>query len=157
MAACGELGLRAQISDDRITKAIFEAEHRRELLEAVVKDYSAYPALFGYYIWDEPKCELFPALAEVCRIMEELDPFHETHINILGNRAYEPYWGCETYDEHLTRYMDTVKPSMISYDNYHSDWEWRAGRESEPLLAPKKDESQVHLALAMQGLRLAGL
>ena len=119
LAACHELGLKAMVSDKRIEEAIRDGEHRRELLEAVVRDYFSYPALAAYYVTDEPKCEKFEALGDVCRILEELDPVREAHINILGNRAYEPYWGCETYDEHLSRYMDTVKPSIISYDNYH--------------------------------------
>ena len=119
LALCEELGLKVQLSDERITRALNEPENRRKLLEEVVRDYSGYPSLLNYYVVDEPKCERFPAVAEVCRILEEIDPVHETYVNILGNRAYEPFWGCKTYDEHVTRFMETVKPGIISYDNYH--------------------------------------
>jgi hypothetical protein len=119
LSLCHELGLKAQLADNRILRALSEKENRERLLADVVRDYSAYPALFSYYVTDEPRCEAFENVADVCHILERLDPAHETYVNILGNRAYEPFWGCKTYDEHLTRYMETVKPSIISYDNYH--------------------------------------
>lgn len=119
LTACQKLGLKAQVADERIGKAIQDPEHRRELLEAVVNDYSSYPALMTYYITDEPNANLFPALADVCQILKELDPVHETHINIINNYANEGYWGVPTYEEHIDKYMEIVKPELFSYDYYH--------------------------------------
>ena len=119
LAACEKFGLKAQLADPRISRALSDPENRRKLLSSVVSDFSTYPALFSYYVTDEPKCGAFADVADVCRILRELDPAHETHVNVLGNRAYEPYWGCKTYGEYLTRYMETVAPDIISYDNYH--------------------------------------
>ncbi len=118
LAACQKLGLRVQLIDERITQAIQDSEHRRELLRNVVKDYSSYPALMTYYVADEPKNELFPDLAEVCRILHELDPVHETYINILNYYGGERFWGAPTYDAHLGAYMEMVQPGILSYDFY---------------------------------------
>ncbi len=119
LAACGRLGLRVTLSDDRISRAIGDREHRRELLEAVVRDYAGYPALLGYHIVDEPNSGSFPALAAIRDILHELDPVHEAYINLFPNYASSEMLGNPTYYDHVEQFVRQVRPEIISYDHYH--------------------------------------
>lgn len=119
LAACEKVGLRVTLADHRITEAFRDAEHRRELLAAVVKDYADYPALFGYHIVDEPNSRVFPALAEIREILTELDPAHEAYINLFPNYASLEMLGNPSYYDHLDQFIEDVKPAILSYDHYH--------------------------------------
>ncbi len=119
LAVCHELGLRVTLCDDRIDRAVRTSENRRELLRAVVEDYSGYPALLGYHILDEPNSGSFPALAEIREILSELDPAHEAYINLFPNYASLEMLGNPTYYDHLDDFITQVKPEILSYDHYH--------------------------------------
>ncbi len=119
LSLCGELSLRVTISDCRIGEAIGSPEKRRELLRDVVSDYSRFPALDGYHIIDEPNASQFEALADVVSILRELDPKHESYINLFPNYATPAQLGNTSYREHIFEFTDTVKPSILSFDHYH--------------------------------------
>ncbi len=119
LAACEKLGMRVTMEEGRIHRALHDAEHRRELLEGVVRDYSGYPALLGYHIVDEPNSGAFPALAEIREILAELDPAHEAYINLFPNYASLEMLGNPSYYDHLDQFIEVVKPEILSYDHYH--------------------------------------
>ncbi len=119
LAACEKIGMKVTLEDGRIHKALHDAEHRRELLADVVRDYSAYPALQGYHIVDEPNSGAFPALAEIREILSELDPAHEAYINLFPNYASLEMLGNPSYYDHLEQFVEMVKPEILSYDHYH--------------------------------------
>jgi len=114
-----ELGLEVQVFDYRIADAIANAEKRRALLEAVVNDYKDYPAFHSYHLMDEPSSPMFETLAEVRQILSELDPEHESYINLLPNYASLEQLGNPTYEDHLEDFIAKVKPELISYDHYN--------------------------------------
>ncbi len=116
---CHTVGLPAMVIDHRTTAAVFDPEHREELVSAVVNDYVDCPALHSYYIVDEPNSRDFPALAEVLRILRRLDPEREGYINLFPNYASAVQLGNDSYKEHLEQYLDVVKPALLSYDHYH--------------------------------------
>ncbi len=119
LAACEKLGMRVTLEDGRIHKALHDAEHRRELLEGVVRDYSSYPALLGYHIVDEPNSGAFPMLGEIREILAELDPVHEAYFNLFPNYASLEMLGNPSYYDHLAQFIEVVKPELLSYDHYH--------------------------------------
>ncbi len=119
LAACEKLGMKVTMEDGRIHKALHDAEHRRELLEAVVRDYSSYPALQGYHIVDEPNSGAFPALADIREILSELDPAHEAYYNLFPNYASLEMLGNPSYYDHVEQFVEMVKPEILSYDHYH--------------------------------------
>ncbi|MBQ8311138.1 MAG: hypothetical protein IJX80_09030 [Clostridia bacterium] len=125
LAACERLGLRVTLHDHRINKAVTDAENREKLLAEVVRDYGAYPALHGYYVFDEPHSSEFAALADIRRILSELDPAHESYINLYPNYAGAAGLGNPTYYEHVDQFLHDVKPEILSYDHYsfHKDEE----------------------------------
>ncbi len=119
LAACEKIGMKVTLEDGRIRRALQDAEHRRELLSAVVRDYSAYPALQGYHIVDEPNSGAFPVLGEIREILAELDPAHEAYINLFPNYASLEMLGNPSYYDHLDQFIEIVKPEILSYDHYH--------------------------------------
>ena len=79
-----------------------------ECLKEVVRDYAAYPALLGYHIVDEPNSSAFPALAEIREIFSELDPAHESYINLFPNYASLEMLGNPSYYDHLEQFIRVV-------------------------------------------------
>ncbi len=116
---CERLGMKVTLSDSRISEAIRSPENRRELLCKVCEDYRGYSALFAYHLTDEPSSMDFRALGDVVSILEELDPKHESYINLFPNYASPEQLGSSSYTEHIYDYVREVQPKIISFDHYH--------------------------------------
>ena len=119
LALAHELGLKIMIEDHRIREAISNKEKRREILESVVTDYASYPALLGYHLMDEPNSADFASLTEVREILEELDPIHESYVNLFPNYASAQQLGNDSYREHVEQFIREFSPEILSYDHYH--------------------------------------
>jgi hypothetical protein len=115
---CAELGLKAMVVDGRTSwEASFQDDHA-ELIASLVADYGSHPALYGYYILDEPSADRFPALAKVSQELQRQDPHHLPYINLFPTYASPEQLGTPTYAEHLDRYLRIVRPAVLSYDHY---------------------------------------
>lgn len=114
-------------------------------LEDTIAKARNHPALYAYYIVDEPGAGAFPGLAKLVSYLRQRDPAHLAYINLLptyasdaqlqvSNDAAEKakvgypqdFAGINTddktalrYREHLRQFVDVVKPDLISYDHYH--------------------------------------
>ena len=113
-----EAGLTLMIHDDRVAKLVEDASLPLAPLDQVVADYKNHPALFGYYILDEPNASKFPRLGEIVRYLEAKDPLHPAYINLFPTYANSQQLGTETYEQHVAAYMKTVRPTFLSYDHY---------------------------------------
>ena len=69
-------------------------------------------AVWGYYLSDEPTNDRFPELARAAADLRRADPNHPFYVN-LG-------WPAGPY-----AFVDTVKPQVLSYDQYW--WWWKGG------------------------------
>lgn len=117
-----------------------EAKALDELIEKV----RYHPALYAYYIVDEPGAGAFPALGKLVKYLRERDPAHLAYINLLPTYATDEqlqvsddtaerakvgypqnFLGVADdktalrYREHLRQYVEVVQPDLISYDHYH--------------------------------------
>jgi hypothetical protein len=92
----------------------------RGKLDAIVRDYADHPALYGYFIIDEPSADAFAKLAEVVTYLKQKDPKHPGYINLLPTYAAPgvQQLGTETYQEYVDRFIDSVHPHVLSYDHY---------------------------------------
>ena len=116
---CQRLGMKAIIHDSRMVASIGGSEDAKRSLDALVKDYAEHPALLAYHIVDEPGPGAFPGLGEVVAYLKERDPRHPGYINLLPSWAAElGVFGGDTYEQHVRRFVQTVKPAWISYDHY---------------------------------------
>jgi hypothetical protein len=111
-------GLRLMVQDDRISKLLEDPSLPLDVLAGVVADYGRHPALYGYFVTDEPNASKFERLGAVVRRLRELDPDHPAYINLFPTYANEAQLGTPTYEEHVARYLETVRPPFLSFDHY---------------------------------------
>ena len=88
------------------------------LIRDVVNDYKNHPALAGYLIKDEPAAGMFPALKEFTELFRKEDPLHEPTINLLPSYGSPVQLGSDDYPAYINSFITTVKPGLLSYDNY---------------------------------------
>ena len=115
---CQQIGVKAIVTDSRLSWQVTAGDYWREGLAGVVKDYGSHPGLFGYYLQDEPNYRLFEPLGKLNQELLRLDPAHMAYINLFPTYASVEQLGTPTYREHLDHYMDTVRPAVLSYDHY---------------------------------------
>ncbi len=90
------------------------------LVFETVNDYKDYlDVIKEWWIKDEPCATDFPALARVVDALERIDPERDVMINLFPTYASSAQLGTSTYQEHLDKYLEIVKPDYISYDHYH--------------------------------------
>ncbi len=86
--------------------------------DATISQIRTHPALYSYYLIDEPSAAQFPALASTVAHLRTLDPNRMTYINLFPNYASNGQLGTNGYQQYLSQYMSTVHPSLLSYDHY---------------------------------------
>ena len=119
--ACRAAGLKAIVSDARTSgydwANVDEAKARKNIKSLVAK-VRRHPAVFGYYLRDEPDAGMFPGLAKVATLLRELSPGKWPYINLFPDYATPGQLGTANYAEYLERFIATCHPTIISYDNY---------------------------------------
>ena len=115
-------GLKAFVSDGSThvgdaEAALEDAEISRRV-RALVHKVHHHPAVFGYYLRDEPSAAVFPGLARWAAAYNKAHPKAVPYINLFPNYASPGQLGSATYEEHLDQYVKTVHPRFISYDHY---------------------------------------
>ncbi len=119
--ACQAAGLKAIVSDARVSGydwANVDEAKARTNVASLVAEVGRHPAVFGYYLRDEPTAGLFPGLSQVASLVRELSPGKWAYINLFPDYADNGQLGTTNYVEHLERFISTCHPSIISYDNY---------------------------------------
>ncbi|MCW3092905.1 MAG: hypothetical protein JWP81_3974 [Ferruginibacter sp.] len=104
-----------KLSDDEIDTYI----------KKMVKKAGKSKSIIGYHICDEPSSLAFPALAKAVAAVKKYAPGKLATINLYP--SYATIWqmdqiksqlGTKTYTEYLERFVNEVKPQVLSYDNY---------------------------------------
>src|SRR5690242_169504 len=116
-------GLRAQLNDGLLGPATLDDPKQRAKLDALISRVRNNPALYSYFITDEPNAAAFPALGRLVAYLRERDPAHLAYINLFPTYATNEQLGTKgdtvtAYQEYLRQYIDVVKPSLVSYDHY---------------------------------------
>ena len=76
-------GLRAQLTDSLLSPAALDDPAQREKLDALIARVRRHPALYDYFITDEPNAANFPALGKLVAYLRERDPAHLAYINLF--------------------------------------------------------------------------
>jgi hypothetical protein len=119
--ACQAAGLKAIVQDTRVSGndwSKVDAKAAHDKIAACIKELHDHPAVFGYYLLDEPSAGLFPGLEVASSAIRELHPGAWPYINLLPNYANADQLGTPTYDEYLERFITTCHPTILSYDHY---------------------------------------
>lgn len=80
-------GLRGQLQDGLIALSTLDQPEQREKLDALIERVRKHPALYSYFITDEPNATNFPALGKLARYLRERDPEHMAYINLFPTYA----------------------------------------------------------------------
>lgn len=115
-------GLKAIVFDHaaHVTDEAAElgAEEIAQQVQALVSRVKGHPALFGYYLRDEPGVKAYPGLARWSRAFRRADPDALPYINLFPNYAQPSQMGVPDYEQYVQEFLEQVSPPFLSYDNY---------------------------------------
>lgn len=95
-------------------KLITSCPELRSDVEATVKRLMKHPALYGYYLKDEPETGDLPDLGVWVRQIQSIDKKHPCYINLYPNWA----WGKEQYATNVASFIEQVPVPFVSFDHY---------------------------------------
>src|SRR5215471_10936501 len=115
--------LRAQLHDGLLAPASLEDAAQKTKLDALLARVRSHPALYAYFITDEPNATNFAGLGKLVAYLRERDPAHLAYINLFPTYANNGQLGNKgdtvtAYQEHLDQFIATVNPGLLSYDHY---------------------------------------
>lgn len=110
---CHAAGLKAIVSDPRTSH--YDWDHvdeaaARKNVASLVAETGRHPALYGYYLRDEPGAAHFAGLGTVAALVRELAPGKWPYINLFPNYANAQQLGTPTYEEHLRFHSQGRQP-----------------------------------------------
>jgi len=116
-------GLRAQLHDGLLSPENLEQPAQKEKLDALISRVRGHPAMYSYFITDEPNATNFAGLGKLVGYLRERDPAHMAYINLFPTYANNGQLGNKgdkvtAYKKHLDEYIETVRPALLSYDHY---------------------------------------
>ena len=77
-----------------------------------------HPALFGYFVSDEPGATHFAAVAQKVNEIRALDPHRPCYVNLYPNYAESDQLESSSYSDYLKEYERQIDVSFISFDHY---------------------------------------
>lgn len=99
----------------KVMATCVELETATDSAVAAVKDH---PALYGYFLRDEPLPAAFPELAAWADNVKKADGgVHPIYLNLLPNYVDSAALTC-SYRDYVRRFIDEVKLPMVSFDSY---------------------------------------
>ena len=127
LASCQQAGLKGWLIDPGLQTLLdnylFDGvvptdPQIEEAVEAMVNTYDANPAVFGYFVWDEPGGSWFPKIAKVVAEIRKRST-KPWYVNLLPTYASAmTQLQSESYDAYVTNFITTVQPQFLSYDHY---------------------------------------
>ena len=92
-------------------------------LDVSLAKYASHPGLFGYFLVDEPNVDQFDRIGVVNKYLLKKDPKHLPMTNLFPNYVNLPNWKGPGYEQNVARYIDVVKPALVSWDHYRQVFE----------------------------------
>jgi hypothetical protein len=119
---CQAAGLQAIVSDARTSgydwASTVDENKAKTNVAALMAETGKHPAVFGYYLRDEPPAAWFPNLEKVAAQVRQLAPGKWPYINLFPDYAENWQLGTTNYSEYLERFIAACHPQILSYDNY---------------------------------------
>jgi len=107
-----EHGIQALVVDPRFSPT--DEPGWEDRARAAVEEYAEHPAVFGFFVMDEPVRGNFECVARMVAILRTERPDKPAYVNGLG-------WGCRGTDcfmEYVEEYARIIKPPFLSFDAY---------------------------------------
>ena len=123
MDAVRAAGLQAFVRDSRVHAPVrneeLTEEEARTVAEAVTAPWLDDPAVFGYYLVDEPSARYAPNLGILAHAIQDAHPGAIPYVNLLPNYAdTTSQLRAESYEAYLEAYAEALPSDYLSYDHY---------------------------------------
>ncbi|MDB6059128.1 MAG: hypothetical protein JWO95_2972 [Verrucomicrobiales bacterium] len=118
---CQSAGLKAIVSDPRCGGydwAHVDERVARSNITSLINQVGKHPAVYGYYLRDEPPPAMLPGLARVAALLREASPGKWPYINLYPNYADNNQLEGLTYPQYVQLFVTDCRPTFISYDHY---------------------------------------
>lgn len=113
-------GLKCFVDDPNVSTQMWSLEMSdaevAKRVDAMVSKFRDNPAVYGYYLIDEPTAPLFANIARWAGAVKKADPKATPYVNLLPIGAQGP--GSKDYEDYLEQYVKVFRPTYISYDHY---------------------------------------
>ncbi len=90
----------------------------KERFAGLVGNIGNHPAVYGYFLCDEPTTAAFPAISKMTDIIRELAPGREWYVDILPNYATPNQLKAASYQEYVDRFIAECKPTVLRFNFY---------------------------------------
>lgn len=121
LKTCRKAGIKAIVSDPCINgfdwKSLDANTARQKALPAIVA-VRKNPALYGYFLDDEPGASSFPGLAIMTGLVHDAAPETPAFINLFPNYAAPDQMSASTYEKYVDKFASMVRPAQLCYDHY---------------------------------------
>jgi len=121
LKTCRKAGIKAIVSDPRISSydwTHFDENAARPNAIRAIKAVRKNPALYGYFVRDEPGAGMFPGLAAMASLLQQEAPGKWAYINLFPNYANADQLGASSYEDYLEKFIAACHPTQLSYDFY---------------------------------------
>ena len=89
------------------------------IVDPIIDQFRDHPAVFGYFVSDEPNATALKNNAKVVAYLRKKDPTRLAYINLYPCNGSQAHFGKYSYVEYVERFIDLVKPELLSYDHYN--------------------------------------
>lgn len=113
-----ELGIKGMVQDPRVNPRLVDKPDWQETVSQVVADYGNHPALWGYFLADEPRFAGIEQLGKLSQAFQAADKDHIAYSNLLQITCDTRWLGTVDYRTYVRTYIEQVRPSILSYDEY---------------------------------------
>ena len=120
---CSKYGLKAIISDPRLGYRWDGTIDRRMMeqnIDSLVGEVGNHPALYGYFLTDEPTPETYVReyenLAIVVKALRDRTPDKLAYVNLLPNFVFN--LKTNEYEKYVREYVERLSARFLSYDDY---------------------------------------
>lgn len=86
--------------------------------ETTVKRFKDHPALYGYFIADEPSPKDFSSIVDLMRKIRNIDNVHSVYVNLHPNYAPSANLEKLDYKNYVNLFVKNVNVDFLSFDNY---------------------------------------
>jgi hypothetical protein len=121
LETCRKVDIKAIVSDPRINHfdwATLDADTARQKALPAIVAIRKNPALYGYFLDDEPNAGSFSGLAIMADLVRAAAPQKPAYVNLFPNYAGANQLGTTTYEKYLDEFVAKVYPAQLCYDHY---------------------------------------
>ncbi|MDR3687757.1 MAG: hypothetical protein P4L46_00140 [Fimbriimonas sp.] len=123
LATAQKHGLRTMLQSSLLTPETLDDPAKTALLDDQIERVKKSPAMYAYFLRDEPSASDFPGLGKLVAHLRAKDPAHLAYINLFPTYANNQQLGVAgdlttAYKGYLDQFISIVKPSLLSYDHY---------------------------------------